>query len=1612
MASLTTFVEQVCGTADSQPLRTPCAVTGFGGSAALVFAVFVTPYLWTFDLASGSAADALHVVLFGVSRFPWRLFLGLVLLSAVLALVSLLDSDVRSLPALVAYCCVSAAAWTLTASVLLQRKRWRHSLPDPILYWIALLVGPVSLAQALLFFGARSEGGPAASTGALALLVQSLVQVAAALLSIVVLLRLGARGSQWPASFTVLAPVGGIGWLDKLLRTLGLRSGIAAPLAAADGIASASATGPTLGLAEPAALYSPPHAPAPVRLVSPLSGAQTSAPGDAPVTVVLNPAGPGASQPADSVPALPESALAVPVEQRSPHDVAPFLTRLTYLWMQPLMKLGFSRPLEPSDLPPLPLFLRAHAIRHAFVTARERAREKIARSAEGSARAALDAGISGPSPSLYATLRLAFAPALFGGVFLKLIFDVQQFLNPMLLSAIVTFIQQRYAYTTGAADAPEEEPEAWEGFVYVALLAVNALVQTCVLHVYFFVMMSAGQGLKSACSLAVYAKSLRLSVTARQAQTTGKLVNLLSTDAKRIGDITSYGATILSGPWQITLAMLLLWREIGPSLFSGLCVMLLSIPINTWLARRGQKLQSALMTVKDSRIAATSEALTNLRFVKLSGFEEHFQRRINELRSSELGRLWSYLLQKQVFSVLWSGLPLLVSLSSFATYTLAHGAPPSAAQLFTSLSLFTLLRFPLSMGPAVISSVMEARVSLKRLQGFLDAEEVDPDSVLRLGATAPLPQSLAVAGPSGRAMRDSDVVFADGADFTWEARDPPTSASAGGDGDKKGASEKDKSGLLTQASSKSSAATDPTSPAAPALVFALRGLTFRLPRGTLTCCVGAVGSGKSSLLFAILGEMRRLKGMVAVRSGSVAVAPQAPFILNASLRDNVLFGLLMQPERYRSVLRACQLLPDLELLPAGDATELGEKGVSLSGGQAARVGLARAVYADAELVLADDVLAAVDAEVGRRIFSEVFAGPNALLAGRTRLLVTHGMQYLPGSDGLLVMDGGRIVEAGPSAAMLAAGPSTAPRLHAMLSTYRSETADALASAAETSDVAAAAAAATAAFAGPASPTPAPAVAGSGVAAAAAALLTKDAAGLKAGSDVAAVAVVLSDGTAASVSASAGPGKTGGSSIAPKAPAAGKQMTEESRQRGSVQAKVFLEYARAAGGVPAAALLVFLFIAFQAASQMTSVWLSMWSGSINATTSVSDNTRSLGVYAAISIGSLAVLVLRSVYLTTRSLAASRSLHEKLVSTLIRVPLSFVDTTPLGRILNRVTGDVYTVDEQLQSTISSFVDCALTILSTVVVISVSTPLFLVGVVPLGAFYIYVQRFYVATSRELQRLESVSRSPQFALFGETLNGVVLVRAFAGAAARFEARNEALLDRNQAAFFSNTSANRWLAVRLETIGTLITSSSALFAVLGAVTSDADAASSSYAAMAGLSISMALSVVQTLNWMVRMSAEMETQIVSVERIKEYSELPTEPIAPPPELALRSPLPDSWPQRGAISMRDLRLKYRPTLPYVLSGVTLDIGAGEHVGIVGRTGAGKVSDRQSYRQVMLRSPCLLFPAVLSVTRCLSRRHPFGKPAFFNVALPCCAVIPHQCPLPDVRRARGLCRHRWR
>jgi len=568
--------------------------------------------------------------------------------------------------------------------------------------------------------------------------------------------------------------------------------------------------------------------------------------------------------------------------------------------------------------------------------------------------------------------------------------------------------------------------------------------------------------------------------------------------------------------------------------------------------------------------------------------------------------------------------------------------------------------------------------------------------------------------------------------------------------------------------------------------------------------------------------------------------------------------------------------------------------VTLSGGQQARVGLARAVYADADVYLFDDVLAAVDAGVGEQIVSQCLV---EFLAGRTRILVTHGLQYLSACDSVVVMDGGAVAGVHAGGVGVAASAAPGSVLARMMEEFGRT-------------------AVTAVSHSTAGHAPAPPAGGDGVD----------------GDDA------VNGGAAAAGNETPMPAPSdgaGGPSAA--AAAAGKTVQDEERERGRVRWRVFAAYAGALGGWWVVAGLIVAFAAVQAVTIGSSAYLAWWSAAVNDATPAADNQRYLGVYAGISLGSLVAVVGQGILTARATVRAARVLHDGLLRTMLRVPLSFFDTTPLGRVLNRFGNDVNTVDETLGETLSSLLYCLFSVLGTVVLIAVSTPWFLAAAAPLAVWYIFVQRYYVSTSRELQRLQSISASPIYAHFSETIAGTAVVRAFRRQAA-FTDTNARLLDATQCAYFLVSTANRWLAVRLETLGTMMTTGAALFAVVHVATTPSVA--TSFPSLAGLAISAALSVTQTLNWLVRMTSDTESEIVSVERIAEYTALRTENEEPADGSVIHPP--PSWPAAGAIEMRDVKLAYRHGLPWVLHGVTCDIAPGAHVGIVGRTGAGKSS----------------------------------------------------------------------
>ena len=391
---------------------------------------------------------------------------------------------------------------------------------------------------------------------------------------------------------------------------------------------------------------------------------------------------------------------------------------------------------------------------------------------------------------------------------------------------------------------------------------------------------------------------------------------------------------------------------------------------------------------------------------------------------------------------------------------------------------------------------------------------------------------------------------------------------------------------------------------------------------------------------------------------------------------------------------------------------------------------------------------------------------------------------------------------------------------------------------------------------------------------------------------------------------------------------GELTTTETRVTGEVKRSVYTLYFTAAGGMCIISIVMLLYLLAQVVRAINNWWLTYWTNNETLHPSIWF----VGVYTGLGVATVIMSGVSPFSLFWTGLRASRRLHDGLLQGIMRSPMSFFDQTPLGRITNRISKDIYTVDKTLPGVFDSFLGCLFSVLATIIIILIAMPLFIVILIPLTAYYLYEQRFYVHSSREIKRLDSISRSPIYANFGETLDGTAVIRAYE-AQQRFIEKNNELLDVNQRAYFIISSANCWLGIRLEFAGTVIIGAAMLLSVIGK-----NPTNFAFTSMAALAISYSLDTTQSLNWLVRMATDMETQIVAVERIEEYTNLPSEAPAHIPG----SVPPANWPSRGEIAIEDLTMRYRPELEPVLKHISLHIRPGEKIGVVGRTGAGKSS----------------------------------------------------------------------
>ncbi|OMH86347.1 Multidrug resistance-associated protein 1, partial [Zancudomyces culisetae] len=852
-----------------------------------------------------------------------------------------------------------------------------------------------------------------------------------------------------------------------------------------------------------------------------------------------------------------------------------------------------------------------------------------------------------------------------------------------------------------------------------------------------------------------------------------------------------------------------------------------------------------------------------------------------------------------------------------------------------------MLQFPIFIVPMTIVSMVETTVSGKRIVELLRSEELQRDAVERLEYPASDAQNTEVVSITsgnftwgkllmGKTDRDDDD---DGGEKSKTGDGGKAENEKSNDSGKKKKSEKGKKNKKGKSEADDSSDIMETE----ADKVTLSDINFVCNKGQLVSVVGRVGSGKSSLVSAMLGDMKKLSGKVTVR-GRVAYVPQQPWIINATLRENILFGHKYDEDFYRKVVKTCELEKDIEMLKGGDMAEIGENGINLSGGQKARVSLARAVYSKAQLFLFDDPLSAVDAHVGRNLMKNVI-GPSGLLKNRTRILVTHALQYLPVCDNIYAMKDGVIVESGTYSELIADSQGFLSVFMGGvdgLTTQGQENMDS-----ETSsnvDISTDASSKDVDGAPGAEPDYTEIVRRISMKK----RLSIGSLGSYAGLNILQQLEDDDDdddegsSTTKDKMVVTKQQKPAGESSSEETKDEGALIQSEESEKGNVKLSVFWSYIKASS-ISGMLLYVIFAVAKSGFMVGASLWLKQWSNNNSLSQSMQSGhskTYYLLIYGLLGfLQAISYSLENLIIWVVCAIRAARSTHNGLLNGVMRSPMSFFDTTPTGRILNRFNKDQDSIDRSIPRAFDMWIQSMISVITSLLVIMGSFWMFAIAAAIILIVYAYIQRYFVTSSRELKRLESTTRSPIYAHFQESLSGMSSIRSY-DQADRFLAQNRLFLESNTRASFPFISLNRWLSIRLELMGACIIFMASFFSVLSTYLS----LSFISASLVGLAVSYSLDITQRLSWGVRQAVELETSIISIERNLEYANLPPEA----PESIPDTKPPKDWPQHGKITFNNYSTRYRPGLDLVLRDINLTIEPSTRVGVVGRTGAGKSS----------------------------------------------------------------------
>ncbi|XP_042490493.1 ABC transporter C family member 3-like [Macadamia integrifolia] len=1066
----------------------------------------------------------------------------------------------------------------------------------------------------------------------------------------------------------------------------------------------------------------------------------------------------------------------------TPYSKANIHSIFTFSWMGPLLALGYKKTLDIEDVPQLD---NCDSAKVVFACFRNKLEFDINDNGNGGQVTTL---------KLAKSLILSRWKEILWTGLLSIICILASYVGPYLIRDFIQYLISPHKLK-------------YEGYARVFIFFLSKLIKCLSERHLFFRLRKMAIRVRASLFPLIYKKGLKISSQSKQDHTSGENVNLMSVDVERAGLFSWYVHDIWRVPLQVVLALLILYKRLGLASFVAFIATMILMLANVPLGKLQEKFQGELMDSKDRRMKVTSEALRNMRILKLQGWEMKFLSKIIEVRKFETRWIKRLLYTSAITSFVYLSAPMFVSMVTFG-FCVLMGIPLDSGKILSAIATFEILQEPIYNLPDLISMVVQTNVSLHRIASFLCLNDLQTNIVQQL--------------PKDSSKIAVEIVEGN---FSWDLHSP---------------------------------------------TLTLKDLNFQVYCGRRVAICGSVGSGKSSLLSCILGEVPKVSGSIKL-NGTKAYVAQSPWIQSGKIVDNILFGKMMDKERYEIILEACSLKMDLELWAFGDQTIIGERGINLSGGQKQRIQMARALYHDADIYLLDDPFSAVDAHTGTHLFKECLQG---ILGSKTVIFVTHQIEFLSSADLILVMRNGEITQTGKYEEILRSGTDFMELVGAHENAL------------------------------------------------------KDLKFVKCESTLENLISAEEDDTM-----SCGKSIQDDEEREPENcklekvfQPEGQLVQEEKREKGGVSLSVYWRYATTAYKGTFVPLIILAQTLFQFLFIASSYWMVLATPVLEDVRPRVRGTTLIFVYAAMFLGSSLCVLIRSMLTVTAGYKIATLLFNKMHLCIFRAPLSFFDSTPSGRILNRVSIDQSAVDTSIPHHIEEFLISILGFLGTAIVLSQIAWKMLIVFIPMIVTCIYYQQYYISAARELSRMVGVCQAPIIQHFSESSLGSTTIRCF-DQEERFMDTNLKLVDGYSRPIFHFSGAMEWLCFRMDMLASITYAVSLIFLI---------SVPKGVLSPGAIGLAVTYGLVFNMQGVIWDLCSLENKIISIERILQYTCIPSEP-----PLYIEENKPDhEWPSQGKIEIISLQVRYAPHLPLVLRGLTCTFPGGMKIGIVGRTGSGK------------------------------------------------------------------------